>query len=86
MKEFIVSNGAKNIYGVLFEPSEAGRYPAVIMSHGYNGSHANWVNEGKYYSEHAELVRMEGEGHGFTPDGSRKAMEMVLRFLDRQTR
>lgn len=56
MKEFIVSNGAKNIYGILFEPSETGRHPAVIMSHGYNGSHADWTNEGKYYSEHGYVV------------------------------
>ena len=26
------------------------------MSHGYNGSHADWVNEGQYYSEHGYVV------------------------------
>ena len=32
--------------------------------------------------KNAELVRMEGEGHGFTPDGAAKAMKIVLKFLD----
>ena len=39
-----------------FRTLRTGRHPAVIISHGYNGCHADWVNEGKYYSEHGYVV------------------------------
>jgi len=29
----------------------------------------------------AELIKMEGEGHGFSPEGGEKAMNIVLEFL-----
>lgn len=56
MKELIIPNGDRNIYGILYEPAGETEHPAIIMSHGYNGSHADWVDEGQYYSEHGYVV------------------------------
>ena len=56
MKELIITSGDKRIYGMLYEPAGEGKHPAVLMSHGYNGSHTDWVNEGEYYSRHGYVV------------------------------
>ena len=56
MRELTISDGNRRIYGMLYEPEGTGRHPAVIMSHGYNGSHSDWVNEGMYYSGHGYVV------------------------------
>ena len=56
MKELKITSGDKRIYGMLYEPAGEGKHPAVLMSHGYNGSHTDWVNEGEYYSRHGYVV------------------------------
>lgn len=50
VEELIIKNGNKEIYGKLYKPSEVGRYPVVILSHGYNGCNADFVNECNYYA------------------------------------
>ena len=56
MKELIITSENRSIYGILYEPEGDFMHPAIIMSHGYNGSHGDWYNEGKYYSEHGYVV------------------------------
>lgn len=48
--ELIVKNGDNDIYGKLYMPVGEGSFPAVIMAHGYNGSHEDWTKEGQYFA------------------------------------
>ncbi len=59
MKEYSVNVGEliirnekteKNIYGKLYSPDSEGRFPTVILSHGYNGGHPNYENECMYFA------------------------------------
>ncbi len=50
--DLTVENGENTIFGRLYAPTEDGKYPAIILSHGYNGSFRDWKNECKYYAEH----------------------------------
>ena len=54
--ELIIPNGEKNIYGMLYEPAEEGTYPVIIMSHGYNGTHNDWVNEGNLFAKNGYMA------------------------------
>lgn len=41
----------RELYGVLIEPEETGKYPAVIFSHGYNGSGRDFEQLGEYLAD-----------------------------------
>lgn len=43
-EKYIKANG-REIYGKLFSPENEGKHPVVIMSHGYNGCHADFPYE-----------------------------------------
>ena len=49
-EEATVSYGEKEVYGVLYRPEEDGVYPTVILSHGYNGTNQDFVNECEYFA------------------------------------
>lgn len=51
IQELNITNGKNTIYGKLFLPSAEGKYPVIILSHGYNGSHQDFVNDCKYYAK-----------------------------------
>lgn len=44
-RELVISAGKKRMAGRLWTPREPGRRPAVILSHGYNGCHADLAAE-----------------------------------------
>ena len=48
--ELIIPNGEKSIYGVLYSPEGEANGTVIIMSHGYNGSHNDWVKEGALFA------------------------------------
>ena len=50
IEELIITGDAKTIYGQIFMPEEEGRYPAVILSHGYNGSYSDFTKECEYFA------------------------------------
>lgn len=50
-REFIVANGSREIYGILYIPENEVK-GAVVMSHGYNGSHTHFEREGQVLAEH----------------------------------
>lgn len=56
MEEFIIQGRGREIYGRLYVPSGDAKHPAVIMSHGYNGSYSDWEMEASYYSSHGYVV------------------------------
>ena len=39
----IVEDGEDEIYGKLYAPKDDGKYPAIILSHGFNGTHADFA-------------------------------------------
>ena len=49
-QELIIEAGDKSIYGVIYTP-ETANGTLIIMSHGYNGTHNDWVQEGTVFSE-----------------------------------
>ncbi len=40
-----VARGEQQIYGKLFIPEGEGKFPVMILSHGYNGSHSDFLRE-----------------------------------------
>lgn len=48
VEEWLVEGEKRQVYGKLYMPAQAGRYPAIILSHGYNGSHRDWEKECQY--------------------------------------
>ena len=50
VKEMTVTNGERIIFGKLYAPVKRGKRPAVILSHGYNGTNTDWVKECCYYA------------------------------------
>lgn len=51
IEELKIPNGENTIYGKIYYPDAEGKFPAVIMSHGYNGTNADFVTECKYYAQ-----------------------------------
>ena len=46
--ELILEIGDKSIYGVIYTP-ETSNGTRIIMSHGYNGTHNDWIQEGQVF-------------------------------------
>lgn len=55
-REFCVENGERTIYGMLYTPENETLRGAVVMSHGYNGSHRDFDYEAMLLSENGYLV------------------------------
>ena len=49
--EIIVSANDREIYVKGYVPDDESKHPAVLLSHGYNGSSSDFTNECKYYAE-----------------------------------
>ena len=56
VEELIIKNGDKDVYGKIYKPKGEGKYPAIILSHGYNGCNTDFVNECKYYAENRVIA------------------------------
>ena len=62
MKELIITSENRSIYGILYEPEGDFMHPAIIMSHGYNGSHGDWYND-----MNEQWVKKKGSPHRKPP-------------------
>ncbi|WP_310602121.1 alpha/beta hydrolase family protein [Anaerosporobacter sp.] len=56
INELTIPNGEHSIYGKLYIPTQNGTHPAIILSHGYNGTHNDFAKECKYYAEHGYIA------------------------------
>lgn len=56
IEELIINNGENEIYGKLYVPEGKGKHPAVILSHGYNGTNEDFVSECTYFAENGYLA------------------------------
>ena len=54
--EIEVTDGTSKIYGKLYTPDKEGMYPAIIMSHGYNGINEDFANECRYFAQNGYVA------------------------------
>lgn len=55
-EELIIKNGEKDIYGKIYRPEGNGKFPAVILSHGYNGIHSDFTKECQYFAKNGYIA------------------------------
>ena len=55
-EELIIKDGKKEIYGKIYKPAKEGEYPAIILSHGYNGCNSDFIKECRYYAENGYVA------------------------------
>ena len=51
MNEAMVSANGRKVYIKGYMPNDEKKHPVIIMSHGYNGCHADFTNECIYYAQ-----------------------------------
>ncbi len=51
VEELKITSGGNTVYGKMYKPCDGERFPAVILAHGYNGIHRDFVNECIHYAE-----------------------------------
>lgn len=69
----------KRICGVVYRPADGMKHPAVIMSHGYNGSSTDFEEDGKFYAEHGIVAcAYDFRGGSVRSKSSGKSTEMSL--------
>ena len=56
IKDFLIQANGREIYGKLHHPADDGSYPAIIMSHGYNGCHADFPYESLHLAKKGYVV------------------------------
>lgn len=55
-EELKITSGEKNIYGKIYVPKNDGKYPAIILCHGFNGINDDWVKECSYYARNGYVA------------------------------
>lgn len=55
-EELIIKENDKEIYGKIYMPADEGVYPAVILSHGYNGCNADFIKECNYFAKNGFIA------------------------------
>ena len=56
IEELIIKNGEKEIYGKLYCPEGDSKFPAVILSHGYNGAHSDFKRECEFFAKNGYIA------------------------------
>lgn len=51
-----IPDGDNTVYGKIYMPEQDGKYPAIIMCHGYNGSHIDFAEECKYFAQNGYVA------------------------------
>ncbi|MDO5134463.1 MAG: alpha/beta hydrolase [Eubacteriales bacterium] len=55
-REVWIPHGERRVFGKMYVPGTRGTCRAVIMSHGYNGCHKDFQEEGRYFASHGILA------------------------------
>jgi len=84
MEELIITEGEKEIYGKLYRPKEEGSYPAVILSHGYNGCNTDFVSECKYFASNGYIAYTFDFSGGSTRSKSKGASTDMTIFTEKE--
>lgn len=56
MEELSVQNGENLIYGKVFFPKDEEKHPAIILSHGYNGSHSDFIDDCRFFAQNGYVA------------------------------
>ena len=83
-EELIITEGEKEIYGKLYRPKDEGVYPAVILSHGYNGTHADFSAECKYFASNGFVAYAYDFSGGSTRSKSKGASTDMTIFTEKE--
>lgn len=84
VEELIITEGEKEIYGKIYRPKGDGTYPAVILSHGYNGIHADFVNECNYFASNGFIAYAYDFSGGSTRSKSKGASTDMTIFTEKE--
>lgn len=81
---YAINSGENTVYGELFYPEGEGKFPAVILSHGYNGVGRDFEKECEYYAENGFVCyAFDFCGGSAHARSTGKSMEMTV-FSERQ--
>lgn len=84
IKELIIKENGKEIYGKIYTPKGEGTYPVIIISHGYNGCHTDFVNECKYYAENGFIAYTFDFSGGSTRSKSQGSSTDMTIFTEKE--
>lgn len=83
-KEYTIRTGDKTIFGCLWLPEAEGNRPAIILSHGYNGCHADFETECAFFASHGVVAfSLDFCGGSTRSRSSGKSTDMTL-FTEKQ--
>lgn len=81
--ELTITTDSKSIYGKIYIPGNEGTYPAVILSHGYNGSNSDFVKECEYFAENGFVAYAYDFCGGSTRSKSSGATKDMTLFTEK---
>ena len=55
-EELIIKKNDQEIYGKIYYPEKDGKHPAIICSHGYNGTNSDFVQECTYFAQNGYVA------------------------------
>ena len=84
VEELVIKEGNKEIYGKIYMPKEEGTYPAVILSHGYNGCNTDFVNECNYYARNGYIAYSFDFSGGSTRSKSKGSSTDMTIFTEKE--
>lgn len=83
-KEYAIHVGEKAIFGRIWLPAAQGKRPAIILSHGYNGCHADFETECAFFAAHGVIAySLDFCGGSTRSRSSGKSTDMTL-FTEKQ--
>ena len=84
VEELIITEGEKEIYGKIYKPQGEGKYPTIIMSHGYNGCNTDFVNECNYYAKNGYVAYTFDFSGGSTRSKSKGSSTDMTIFTEKE--
>ena len=84
IEELIIKAEGKEIYGKIYKPKDEGKYPAVILSHGYNGCNADFVTDCKYFARNGYVAYAFDFSGGSTRSKSKGVSTDMTIFTEKE--
>lgn len=77
--EHIVTDGGDTIYGMMYRPAQEGKWPAVILSHGYNNNYTGFEVDCRLFAENGYIAyAYDFCGGSVTSRSSGKTTDMTI--------
>ena len=83
-EELIIKDNGKEIYGKIYMPTQEGKYPTIIMCHGYNGCNTDFVNECRYYAQNGYVAYSFDFSGGSTRSKSKGSSTEMTIFTEKE--